>query len=84
MITKYYANGFSSIEKVEYDRETDACFWRGNSRVAKSNSTGRHFDTREEAVAFLISSAEARITALESQIEYQRNTIAWILQKHAD
>jgi hypothetical protein len=82
MITKYYANGFSVVEKVEYDRETSACFYQSGVRVAKVKGAGRHFDTHEEAVAYLIRCAEERIKISLRNVEIDRSHLARIKTRY--
>jgi len=50
MITKYYANGWTGIDEVEFDRETDKSLFLGERRYAKRTEWGVYFDTHEAAL----------------------------------
>ena len=82
MITKYYANGWTWIDVVEFDRETDKSLFLGERRVSKTTEWGVYFDTREEALAWLVSQAEKRIVKAKIQLEAEMRTRDAIFAKH--
>lgn len=79
-IVKYLTSKFGRdpIEAVEVERETESSVWvvdtwrgeRGNTRRhAKRSDWDNYFDTWEEAKAFLMAQAEAKVTAARRALD---------------
>lgn len=58
-----------TVTRREYDRETAKYLWRGDRRYSKTNSYEKHFDTKAEAVAWLIARTESKVLHLRRNLE---------------
>ena len=84
MIKKYLASGRSSIEEVEYDRESDSFLYRGDVRTAKKTKYSEHFDTISEAYFWLMRRVGDEILRAERDVEAWRKVQELIVEKHYD
>jgi len=82
MITKYYANGWTGIDEVEFDRETDKSLFLGERRYAKRTEWGVYFDTHEAALDWLVAQSDSRIARLQEQLAAELRTLEVIFAKH--
>lgn len=84
MIKKFLASGRSSIEVVEYDRETESFLYLGDVKTAKKTKYSEHFDTYSDAYFWLIHKVNDEILRAERDAEMWRKVQALIVEKHYD
>jgi hypothetical protein len=70
-VKKWYATQWGGVSEVEIAGETPRFVIRANGRkeMKRSDSAG-YFDTREEAVKFMLDYYDSEITRHQQQIEW--------------
>lgn len=76
MIEKWLVS-IGDPERVEVERESKASVWfKNGSQRRKRSDYENYFDTKEDAVSFLLGRTEARIASLRREIETRQQTLA--------
>jgi hypothetical protein len=84
MIKKYLASGRSSIQIVEYDRETESFLYLGDVKTAKKTKYSEHFDTYAEAYQWLMERVDCDIKIAQRDVEMLIRLRYLIADKHSD
>ena len=84
MIKKFLASGRSSIEVVEYDRETESFLYIGDVKTAKKTKDSEHFDTYADAYFWLIRRVNDEILRAERDADMWRKIQGLLVEKHYD
>lgn len=84
MIKKFLASGRSSIEVVEYDRETESFLYRGEVKTAKKTKYSEHFDTYAGAYQWLMDRVCDEIRIAQVNVQLWQRVQELIVDKHAD
>jgi len=70
---------YMQVEKVEIIRETVKCFFvptkSGESMIKKHSRNGKHFDTFEDAKAYLIKALNNRLASYKRNLKETREDI---------
>ena len=89
-MTFYKTTTYStSIQEIEIERKTDYTIWfkKSNGKVVSERIKSIYyngFDTKKEAVSYLIGLREEKILTLEKQIKQQKAEIEEIRLKYAE
>ena len=71
-----FALGGPEIEEVEVLKSTSSSVWVGSRRKSMRSEYENYFETREEAVAFIVATQEAKIAQHESNAASHRKVLA--------
>lgn len=73
--TRFHGISVAQIKKVSVTRETAVCVWIDTRRYAKRSELENFFDTWDEARAFLLNCAEARLMDARRRLQEARDAL---------
>lgn len=72
---------FDSVEEIDVTGETNLCVIIDNRRVKKRSSFKCYFDSRREAIDYLITQQTGNVAHAQSRLDYENEKLRKLVAK---